>query len=70
MFHLKTDASKVALWHLVDFCLKNGIKVIDVQQNTSHLKSMGAELISRKNFLTLLEQNLTSASIIGNWQQF
>lgn len=70
MFHLKTDASKVALWHLVDFCLKNGIKVIDVQQNTSHLKSMGAELISRKNFLTLLEHNLASASIIGNWQQF
>lgn len=69
MFHLKTDASKVALWHLVDFCLLNGIHVIDVQQNTAHLKSMGAELISRKNFLTLLEQNLATASLKGNWQQ-
>ncbi|MCB2208213.1 MAG: leucyl/phenylalanyl-tRNA--protein transferase [Bacteroidetes bacterium] len=68
MFHLKTDASKVALWHLVDFCLNNGINVIDVQQNTSHLKSMGAELISRKNFLTLLEQNLVTASLTGDWQ--
>lgn len=68
MFHLKNDASKVALWHLVDFALENGIKVIDVQQNTSHLKSMGAELISRKNFLTLLEQNLSSACLTGNWQ--
>jgi len=69
MFHLKTDASKVALWHLVDFCKNNGIRVIDVQQNTSHLKSMGAELISRKNFLTLLEQNLVTASLTGDWQQ-
>jgi leucyl/phenylalanyl-tRNA--protein transferase len=70
MFHLKADASKVALWHLVDFCMHHGIKVIDVQQNTSHLKSMGAELVSRKNFLTLLEQNLTTASLIGDWQQY
>lgn len=69
MFYLKTDASKVALWHLVDFCLSHGINMIDVQQNTSHLKSMGADLISRKNFLTLLEQNLNSASLRGDWQQ-
>lgn len=69
MFHLKTEASKVALWHLVDFCLNNGINVIDVQQNTSHLKSMGAELIRREKFLTLLEQNLTTASLTGDWQQ-
>ncbi len=69
MFHLATDASKVALWHLVDFCMNNSIKVIDVQQNTSHLKSLGAELMSRKNFLTLLEQNLTSGSLTGDWQK-
>ena len=68
MFHLRTDASKVALWHLVDFCINNGIQLIDVQQNTSHLKSMGAELVSRKNFLTLLEENLSLPSITGNWQ--
>lgn len=68
MFYLKTDASKVALWHLIDFCLKNGIQLIDVQQNTSHLENMGAELISRKNFLTLLEENLSKPSITGNWQ--
>ena len=70
MFHLKTNASKVALWHLVNFCLLQGIKVIDVQQNTSHLKSMGAELVIRKNFLTLLEQNLSTASLTGDWQQY
>ena len=68
MFHLKTDASKVALWHLIDFCIKHGIKIIDVQQNTSHLKSMGAELVGRKNFLTLLKQNLSAPSLTGSWQ--
>ena len=70
MFHLKSDASKVALWHLADFCLKNGIQIIDVQQNTSHLKSMGAEIISRKNFLTLLKENMSTASITGDWNAF
>jgi hypothetical protein len=31
---------------------------------------MGAELVSRKNFLTLLEQNLTTASLTGDWQRY
>ncbi len=68
MFHLKTDASKVALWHLVDFALQHGIRMIDVQQNTTHLKSLGAETISREKFLVLLNQNLTSETLLGNWQ--
>ncbi len=34
MFHTVTDASKVALWYLVDFLLENDFKLIDVQQDT------------------------------------
>ncbi len=70
MFHLKTDASKIALWHLVDFALQHKIKMIDVQQNTNHLKSLGAETISREKFLILLKQNLTSETLQGNWQKW
>jgi leucyl/phenylalanyl-tRNA--protein transferase len=70
MFHLKTDASKVALWHLVDFSIQRGIKLIDVQQDTTHLKSLGAETISREKFLVLLRQNLRTETLQGNWQKW
>ncbi len=58
MFHRVTDASKVALWHLVDYLLENGFKLIDVQQDTPHLRSLGARLIPRKDFLKILEENI------------
>ncbi|WP_271856287.1 leucyl/phenylalanyl-tRNA--protein transferase [Patiriisocius marinus] len=57
MFHKKTDVSKIALSHLVDFCLKENIKVVDCQVYTSHLESLGAEEISRLEFLKNLEVN-------------
>ena len=68
MFHSKTDASKVALWHLVDFSLQHGIKLIDAQQNTEHMKSLGAETIPREKFLFLLRQNLGAVTLRGSWQ--
>ena len=37
---------------------KNGIKLIDCQVYTSHLESMGAEFISRKEFNSLLKKYL------------
>lgn len=55
MFHHVTDASKVALWYLVDFLLENDFKLIDVQQDTPHLRSLGARLIPREDFLKILE---------------
>lgn len=67
MFHLVTDASKVALWHLVDFCLSNQFDMIDVQQETSHLKSLGATPLPRKDFLTLLQKSMTKPTIKGKW---
>jgi len=58
MFHNVTDASKVALWHLVDFLLENNFKLIDVQQDTPHLRSLGARLIPRNEFLKILRENV------------
>lgn len=54
MFYLMTDASKVAFVRFVDWCKENNIKVIDVQQNTTHLASLGAREIPRQEFLKLL----------------
>ncbi len=67
MFHTKTDASKVALWHLVDRLLDWEFDFIDVQQETNHLKSMGAKAMERENFLILLEIAVKKEGIINKW---
>jgi leucyl/phenylalanyl-tRNA--protein transferase len=50
MFAHRTDASKIALAALVSFCRANGIDVIDCQQQTGHLASVGARPWSRTEF--------------------
>ena len=50
MFAWRTDASKIALAALVCFCRANGIELIDCQQQTRHLASLGARPISRGDF--------------------
>ena len=50
MFAHATDASKIALCALVAFCRAHSIDMIDCQQNTGHLASLGAEDISREAF--------------------
>ncbi len=50
MFSKKTDASKIALSALVCFCRKHGISLIDCQQKTGHLASLGAQEMPRDQF--------------------
>lgn len=51
MFTRVSDASKIALAALVAFCRHHGIAIIDCQQNTRHLASLGAREIPRVDFL-------------------
>jgi len=51
MFAHQPDASKIALAALVCLCRKQGVELIDCQQNTHHLASLGAHEISRDRFL-------------------
>ncbi|MBC8319524.1 MAG: leucyl/phenylalanyl-tRNA--protein transferase [Bacteroidetes bacterium] len=67
MFHTMTDASKVALWHLVEQLKMWKFDMIDVQQETHHLKSMGADSMERKEFLHLLTGSVNKKSINGSW---
>jgi leucyl/phenylalanyl-tRNA--protein transferase len=55
MFHKKSNASKVAFWYLIEKLIAMDVKVIDVQQDTQHLRSLGAELIPRSEFLNMLK---------------
>ncbi|TNF63471.1 MAG: leucyl/phenylalanyl-tRNA--protein transferase [Burkholderiales bacterium] len=56
MFSRQPDASKLALAALVAFCLAHHIELIDCQQDTPHLRSLGAHTISRRSFCHHLEQ--------------
>jgi leucyl/phenylalanyl-tRNA--protein transferase len=58
MFARTTDASKIALTALVSFCRVHGIAMIDCQQNTRHLTSLGAAEMPRAVFLKHVEQGL------------
>ena len=51
MFSRIPDASKIALAGLVAFCRHYGIRIVDCQQNTAHLDSLGAREIPRSEFL-------------------
>ena len=56
MFSNAADASKIALAALVAFCREHHIAMIDCQQNTRHLASLGAAEISRDTFLRHVHQ--------------
>ncbi len=51
MFYRQPDASKIALSALVSLCRHHQISQIDCQQNTAHLKSLGAHEIPRAEFV-------------------
>ncbi len=55
MFHLVSDASKIALVYLVDMLKQNNYKLIDVQQKTQLLESFGAKEIDLQILLDLLK---------------
>jgi leucyl/phenylalanyl-tRNA--protein transferase len=52
MFAHRTDASKLALAALLGFCRAQGVQLVDCQQNTRHLASLGAFEIPRAQFVT------------------
>jgi len=62
MFAHQTDASKIALAALVAFCRAKGITMIDCQQNTGHLASLGAAEISRAAFAAHLRQHVNASA--------
>lgn len=54
MFALSTDASKIALLHLVTTLKEKNYRLIDAQMYNDHLHSLGAVEIDREVFLSYL----------------
>jgi leucyl/phenylalanyl-tRNA--protein transferase len=56
MFHVQSDASKLALLFLADQLRARGATLIDCQVMTPHMRALGAREISRGKFLDLLTE--------------
>ncbi|MCF8296799.1 MAG: leucyl/phenylalanyl-tRNA--protein transferase [Saprospiraceae bacterium] len=69
MFHILTDASKVAFYFLVEKIKEWNFDLIDCQVKTNHLISLGAEEISREKYLELLSVSIKNKSKVGKWNR-
>lgn len=63
MFSLETDASKVALVHLVERLRQSGFQLLDTQFLTSHLSRFGAIEISRTEYKERLARALMTETV-------
>lgn len=63
MFARVSDASKIALAYLVHFLKTHGVRMIDCQQETAHLASLGAIPVPRKDFLAALRAAIAQPAI-------
>jgi leucyl/phenylalanyl-tRNA---protein transferase len=67
MFHFRSDASKVALHALVQKLKLWRFDLIDAQQDTPHMRSLGASLMDLNAYLRILKNSLKHPTIKGKW---
>lgn len=67
MFSKVPNASKAGFIQLVTALQKAGFLLVDCQQETNHLLSLGARSIPRETFLDYLQQNPYYRTLIGKW---
>lgn len=67
MFALEPDASKVALAHLVALLRARTFPLIDCQQQTAHLVSLGARPIARRAFAERVAALVNCPAPAGRW---
>lgn len=67
MFSRRTDASKIALAHLVRYLQQRGFAMIDCQMHTPHLASLGARLLPRRQFAATVAELVDAHIAPGPW---
>lgn len=68
MFSIERDASKLAFVYLARRLAHNAYELIDCQLHSTHLATLGAEDISRNNFIKLLSQYCIPPYTFSKWQ--
>ena len=67
MYSLENNASKYALLTLCHILELNNFKLIDCQVPSQHLFTLGATLVSKKNFITSLKNYCSKKQKFNNW---
>lgn len=70
MFAKVSNASKFGFIFLVKILRERNFELIDCQQETPHLQSLGARSIPRKKFLELLQVNARCETAVGSWSDW
>ncbi len=68
MFSRQSNASKVALVHLMDRLRSRDSRLVDCQQTTAHLLQFGAQEIPRARFLVELKAAVAAPGRPGLWR--
>lgn len=64
MFTCAPDASKIALAALVAMCRANNVEIVDCQQSTRHLASLGAREMPRAEFLERIQWGTRQPAVV------
>jgi len=67
MFFEMSNASKVAMYFLVERLRSWDFDFIDSQVPNDHMKGLGGKELERGEFLKMLESSLGKKTILGNW---
>ena len=67
MFAKVSNASKFGFISLVKKLKELDFELIDCQQKTRHLQSLGGRSISRSEFLDFMKKNSTKETTVGSW---
>jgi len=70
MFFIERDASKFAFYQLVKLLTHWEFELIDAQQDTEHLRSLGAINIPRPEFMEKLGRSIAYPTYKGNWNNY
>ena len=65
-----SNASKFGFISLVKQLIKKDFVLIDCQQETKHLESLGAVAIKREDFIDILNHNNIEETYIGSWENY
>jgi len=69
MFANESNASKFAFIKLSSFLQEHGFWLIDCQQETNHLRTLGAELIGKDVFFKKLKMNILEKTDFEIWKK-
>ncbi len=67
MFHIVSNASKVAFYYLVEKLKQWNFDIVDNQTTSEHLLNLGSEEIDREKFLAILKKSVSKETHRGKW---